>query len=352
MKRLLLICFILLLCLFAVRAEITANGDTIELQVMGEALIIEGDLAKARELAITDGLHQAVEQAVGSLVYSETKVENYELIKDSIRLRSAGYVSGYIIDRVWVEQNICKALLTVSIKQGSIIKDLEELRLNLTLAGNPRVMVAFSAARQGLSTGGIETVMIDGLKKAGFNVVTGSETMTVGERADLLVLGEVATEKLGSYQGLISCRANIELRVLKADTGEVLTIRDYQQTGVDLTATAAAEKALRQAGEKLLPLLINDLSSTLTEPRVLMVDITNISYAQLAVFRRCLQETPMVDAVQLREFQGRKAIMAVETTLSAAQLADELVGWRQFTLEINGVSQHKIDVTMLAIGKP
>ena len=78
---------------FPVVAEKESAEETIVLQVVGEAFTIDGQIAKARELAVANGLQQAVEQAVGVLVYSETQVENYELIRDSIRLRSAGYIS-------------------------------------------------------------------------------------------------------------------------------------------------------------------------------------------------------------------------------------------------------------------
>ena len=345
MKRFFGICLLLILLGDPVAGMAPNEGETIELQVLGEAFIVDGNMAQAREMAISDGLHQAVEQAVGSLVYSETRVENYQLIKDSIRLRSAGYVSGYDINNMWVEQNIYKVLLTVQVKQGAMLDDLEELRLNLKLAGDPRVSVRILASSSRLATGGMESILNDGLKRAGYNVVSSQS----GAETDVLVLGEVSSEKLGSYQGLISCRVNAEINVVKTDTKEVLTVHHLQQTGVDLTETAAAEKALRQAGEKLLPILLTDLARNLTEPQELTVEITNASYQQLIVLRRRLQETPMVEAVQLREYSGGKATITAETSLSAPQLADEIVGWNEFTLVINRVSQHKIELTVTFI---
>jgi hypothetical protein len=53
-----------------------------------------------------------------------------------------------------------------------------------------------------------------------------------------------------------------------------------------------------------------------------------------------------VDLVQLREFTGRKALITVETNLSAPQLADEIIGWHGFAVVINGVSPHKIELTV------
>ena len=350
--RIIGICFFLVLMTFPVAAEIAATGETIELQVVGEALMIEGDLAKTRELAVANGLQQAVEQAVGILIYSETQVENYELIKDSIRLRSAGYVSSYEIKDLWVEQNICKVMLTVRIKRGTMIEDLQELRLNLKLAGDPRLLISIVAVNPGLATGGLENQLVDGLKQAGYQVVTARGQQVVGAQHDLLVQGRVFSEKLGSYHGFDSCRVTIETKVIKTDTGEVLAVRDGQQTAVGLTAASAVDKAMRQAGEKLLPVLLTDLARILTEPLMLTVVVQNVSFKQLTLLRQQLQETPMVDAVQLREYVGRKAVMTVETTLTAPKLADQLASGQGMIMEITRVSQYLIELMVSAAGQP
>ena len=325
---------------------------TIELQVLGQALVVNGNLAKAQELAVADGLRQAAEQAVGSLVYSETKVENYQLIKDTIRLRSAGYISGYEINKVWVEQNICKVFLTVRVKKGTMIQDLEELRLNLMLAGNPGIMLSITAEDQRLSTGGFTTVIMEGLQAAGYNRVFDQKQPAARQQGALLVTGEVFSEKLGSYQGLVSCRVTLQVRMVKADTGESLGSYDLQQTEVDLTERAAAEKALRRASERLLPLILADLSKNLTAPRSLTLSVMNLTYPQVTLFRQYLRETPMVDRVQLHEYTGRKAVLSVETTLTAPQLADELLGWDEFILEVTGVSPYLIELMVMAVGSP
>jgi len=350
--RIIWIYFLLFLVIFPVVAEKESAEETIVLQVVGEAFMIDGQIAKARELAVANGLQQAVEQAVGVLVYSEAQVENYELIRDSIRLRSAGYISSYEIDDLWVDQNICKVLLTVSIKRGTMIEDLKELRLNLKLAGDPRIRVSVVAVTHNLATGRIEAQLVDGLKQAGYQVVSDRGQQMVGMPHDLLVQGRVYSEKLGNYYGLISCRVTIEMKVIKAETGEVLAAQDWQQTAVDLTPVAAAEKALRQAGEQLLPVLLTDLAKILTEPRSHTVVVENVSYQQLVRLRQQIQETPMVDNVQLREYIGRKAVLTVETTLTAPQLADQLAGGRGMMIEITGVSQHLIKLLIHAAGLP
>ncbi|HHW12497.1 MAG TPA: hypothetical protein GXX33_05800 [Firmicutes bacterium] len=349
--RLIWLCFFLFLAVSPVASEL-AEEETIVLQVVGEALLNAGDIAKARELAVANGLQQAVEQAVGILVYSETQVENYELIRDSIRLRSAGYVSSYEIIDYWVEQNVCKVLLTVGIKRGRMIEDLQELRLNLKLAGDPRLLVSVVAINRDLATAGLETQLVDGLRQAGYQVVTAGGQQAGGAQHDLLVQGMVLGEILGRFHGFVSCRVFLETKVVKTGTGEVLAVQNWQQTAVDLTAAAAAEKAMRLAGENLLPALLTDLAGIITEARLLTVVVDNVSYQQLMQFQQQLKETPMVKAVQLREYAGHKALLSVETTLTAPQLADQLAGGRGMDIEITGVSQFLIKLIFHGGWKP
>jgi hypothetical protein len=193
---------------------------------------------------------------------------------------------------------------------------------------------------------------MEGLQAAGYNRVFDQKQPAARQQGALLVTGEVFSEKLGSYQGLVSCRVTLQVRMVKADTGESLGSYDLQQTEVDLTERAAAEKALRRASERLLPLILADLSKNLTAPRSLTLSVMNLTYPQVTLFRQYLRETPMVDRVQLHEYTGRKAVLSVETTLTAPQLADELLGWDEFILEVTGVSPYLIELMVMAVGSP
>jgi hypothetical protein len=48
-----------------------------------------------REDALQDALRNAVSQAVGVVIRSETKVENFEVLQDAIATKSEGYISSY-----------------------------------------------------------------------------------------------------------------------------------------------------------------------------------------------------------------------------------------------------------------
>src|SRR5262245_58225033 len=56
---------------------------------------VGNDPGTAHDKAIEDALRRAVEQAVGTMVESETATQNYELLSDKIYSRSQGYVKNY-----------------------------------------------------------------------------------------------------------------------------------------------------------------------------------------------------------------------------------------------------------------
>ncbi|MEO0224689.1 MAG: hypothetical protein ABIL76_06330, partial [candidate division WOR-3 bacterium] len=49
----------------------------------------------ARDRAISDALRNAIEQALGTYIESQTIIDNYQLIEDNILSKSKGYVKSY-----------------------------------------------------------------------------------------------------------------------------------------------------------------------------------------------------------------------------------------------------------------
>jgi hypothetical protein len=58
----------------------------------GVGAVFGNDRAIARDQAIQDALRKAVEQAVGTLVSSETMVQNFQTLNDKIYTQTQGYI--------------------------------------------------------------------------------------------------------------------------------------------------------------------------------------------------------------------------------------------------------------------
>jgi len=78
---------------------LSSNTAIKEVMVEGVSAIEGGRKDIARDHAIKDALRKAVEQAVGTLISSETVAENYEVLSDRIYSKAEGYVAEYKVLR-------------------------------------------------------------------------------------------------------------------------------------------------------------------------------------------------------------------------------------------------------------
>src|SRR5262245_4601069 len=87
------------------------------------------DKAAAHDKAIEDALRRAVEQAVGTMVESETSVENYQLLSDKIYSRSSGYVKKYQVVSEQAEGNLLRIRIEAEVDSGYLNSDLAAIGL-------------------------------------------------------------------------------------------------------------------------------------------------------------------------------------------------------------------------------
>ncbi|MFA4910895.1 MAG: flagellar assembly protein T N-terminal domain-containing protein, partial [Desulfobacteria bacterium] len=116
MERLIrvLLCFVIIF----VVAKSVHGEQQLQLQVVkaeGMGAIVNNDKAIARDNAIEDALRKAVEQAVGTLVSSETMVENFQLLSDSIYTKTEGYIQKYKIISEAPAENIYKVNIEATV---------------------------------------------------------------------------------------------------------------------------------------------------------------------------------------------------------------------------------------------
>src|SRR5262245_57048633 len=118
MKRFLAFVFVFLSLSFVADAQqtrvVTADG----------VATVCADPAAAHDKAVEDALRRAVEQAVGTMVESETATENYELLSDKIYSRSQGYVKNYEVLSEKTEGNLLRVKISAEVSTGDISNEL------------------------------------------------------------------------------------------------------------------------------------------------------------------------------------------------------------------------------------
>ena len=93
--------------------------EKITVTVTGQGSLENSTPARAENEAIKNAFQMAIEQGLGTFIKSETEVENFNLVKDKIILKSEGYILGYKKLRQWDDGKILnvKIKAVVSLKQ-------------------------------------------------------------------------------------------------------------------------------------------------------------------------------------------------------------------------------------------
>ena len=80
-----------------------------------------GTSLSAQDEARTDALRQAVRQACGAFINSQTQVENYAAIYDHVMELAPGLVTGYNLDREWQEGEVSFCTVTATVEPADVI---------------------------------------------------------------------------------------------------------------------------------------------------------------------------------------------------------------------------------------
>ena len=129
-----------LLFFFAGSSRLSAQqAQTITAEGVGA--VIGGDRAIARDQAINDALRKAVEQAVGTMVSSETMVQNFQTLNDRIYTQTQGYIQNYQVLSENPGPNVHQVTIQATVAMGDLEKDLQALGFLLGQVGKPRIMI-------------------------------------------------------------------------------------------------------------------------------------------------------------------------------------------------------------------
>ncbi len=94
------------------------------------------------------------------------------------------------------------------------------------------------------------------------------------------------------YLRFTTCRARVEARAIRIDTGEILATDGKHASGLDLAEAIAGKKALKNAASELATYLIDQISSKwssdVTSLTSINMVITGLNYKQFVKFKQVL----------------------------------------------------------------
>jgi len=331
-------------------------------QITAEGVASVGnDPAAARDKAIEDALRRAVEQAVGTIVESETAVENYQLLSDKIYSHSSGYVKDYKVVSEKTEGGLMRVTVAANVSAGELNNDLSAIGLLQRRMKYPRVMVMIVEENilnsqtywnQYVSSGSqAESTIIKKLKEKGFNVVDsqlqrrqvapadarqaweGNNEMAgrIGTKmgAEIVIIGEAtSTRAENNIMGsdLLSASSTINASAVKAGTGEVIAQAQTSGTAAHINEVAAVQqslgKAADQAGDQLIDGILETWKKESSGTRQLLVQIDDISAAEVDKVKATLGKMRGVTEVIVRNISNGSADINIESKTDAQDLSD------------------------------
>ena len=259
-----------------------------EVTATGEAAVRGGgadELLRAKDEATNRAQRRAIEQSIGSLVDSETMVENFQLIDDKVLSQVKGYLTGFeIVDDNRGDGGVYRVTIRATVALARLEKDVRALNIIRAKKQNPRVMVMlrefFEDPVYGadFQKGGAvaQTAVEKELLRLDFPLVDRGQTGEINERdvhtafndpakaaalgrrfgAEIVIVGEATSAEMDRSMphgvAVYHFDAQISARAIKTDTGQLIASESVTSGRVVKGGRAtAAKEALRVAGEKL-----------------------------------------------------------------------------------------------------
>lgn len=375
-----------LITLFAVLVIAVSSVNAGEVIVAdGVAAIVSGNVIGARDKAVDDALRKAVEQAVGTMVSSDSLTENYKVIHDKILAQTSGYIERYKILSERPEGDLFRVKIQAEVGRGNLESDLRALGLLHVLMEKPKVMVIMDEKVAGVfgttaweNVGQAESTIMEKLLASGFNVVDPSTVKanisrdkalrilegdaqaaaTAGLQygAQVVITGKAFSKNAGGKlygTQMQSIQATLQARVIRTDDAKVIASRSEQGRTAHIDEVQGGALAIKDASERLSDVLISDILNNWKKQvygrsQEITIVITGlVSYRHLSAVKQFLEKgMPGVKAVHQRSFTGGVAELALDYGGKSTNIADDLAN-RKFTgfrLEPSNVTPNRIDV--------
>ena len=372
-------------CVVVLVGSSVASSVTRTVIAVGEAAIGAGGEQVAFEDARRAALREAVEQGVGVLVSSSTRMHNFEIVADDILAESVGYVCEYeVLERGETDDGTYRVALEAVVDLGGLHRDMAALKLALHEAGSPRLLcvgteIATQGGRQQEHKWGVlQTALASSLESAGrgvFDMVASpaegdlpdawgsADTAMTADVAvrrgfDIVIQGVARVEEVDvpipfsgarlPTTGLQSAMGRVEIQAFWADTRELITTVSGLGRGADTAFAAASATAIHRAVESVLEQLLEGLAAGVRTRAYGDRDLQMVVRAPAAELHQFERDFPdrmqAVVALIPRSYESGEAVYDVRARGAAFEIARELSAGR-----MPGVDVEIVEVSASAL---
>jgi len=346
--------------------------EMVTVPAMGQAAIVSGNVSGAKKSALEDAKRAAVEQ-VGSEVVSETVVENFELVKDVIVTRLAGYVKSFKTTAESCTADSCSISIEAQVSAGQIKDDAALIYKEMD---KPRVMVLIPETSPSgeveIKSSVAENTVMEYFKSKGFELVDRSQALAnieadklraaasgdtktatmLGSRAgaEVIVVGTANTGAPESIRGILyASTPTISVRGLNTANAAVYATATEVGKGQGGTPDQAQKTALQDTSAKIGKDIFGKIVQAWNHEKLngtpIEVVVSGVnSFTSLNQLKKNLTGVEGVKEVVQREFAAPSATLTVYFLGDANRLA-ELMDLKKLG-EVTGVTPGKITFKM------
>ena len=308
-KRLLM----LMITAFLLCFSFTAFGQT---EKSGD-IVIEGIGRGSNEAeALMAAKRDAVEKGIGTVLLSQTEIENFMMKRDMIITKTLGAVKKYdVLSKTKAADGMYEIKIKAVISRTTMHEDLAAFHILLESMEKPKVMVVVKENNVGNLepiNRAAETAIIDFLKSPyDFEIVDPSVVASIrssqekmaslsGDAASAASIGtmygaeviitgnavsRVAENISYNLGGMKSVQADVTLRAINCTTGRIIASGDAHGAKVHISPNTAGTMAIKTASKKaaknLLDAIIEDWNKQINNGIPLIVSIKGVSNFRL-----------------------------------------------------------------------
>lgn len=356
----------------------------------GIGSIVNNDIAHARDDAITDALRTGLEQAVGTIIESNTLVDNYQLIEDKIFSKTKGYVQTYkVIKEGKRDAQLYEVTIQAVVKIADLKDDLDGIATLMRRKNMPRIMMVIEERNVGEAAGQLhyfdvdmnvaETEIMDLMMAKGFSfvdpvtvkanikqdqaaaILNGDNSLaaSLGRSlgAEVVLTGKaVATaqevEVFGAKQR--SQQAALTVRAIRSDTGEIIAVASAQGAFPHINDVVGGTKAIQRAcgtlTEDLVGKILDRWSSDVSSGTTLTLHINGITgYDMLSNFKSAVTYYVRgMESLVQRSWNGSVAVLEVTMKGNSDDLARRLSNQEigGVLVKVTGMTQNSVSITL------
>ncbi|MBA4367482.1 MAG: hypothetical protein C0403_07570 [Desulfobacterium sp.] len=397
-KKIFLTFFMLALVLLSSKTSfsIEPSPDLKTIVVTGTGLIVQNNVAKARENAISESLITAIGIVMSDLAPSDTLVSNFQSANEILFTHTDSFINDYRVLAETKYENRYRVLVQAKISANKIKQQLLEIGILSSETKKPKVLFLISQQ----NTGDIqphywwdiqspelenkaETILSEIFTRKGFVVKSHPSSTTLFEakdlvlntpepdhntiirlaklvQADIAIVGRSFAEQTSntmgkdshSFKGTLMARAiNISK---ESEIGKTFQTANTINTDENSGGLDAISQSASLAGEDLAVQLISSYSKKENEQSIIKIVVEGTrTLSNFVKFRKALSSLKNVGEIRSSEMKSNETTLIVEYRDKINTLAESLMlqSFDSFGINISNVSPDQLNIVLAPVGK-